>query len=668
MLREYFSTGCGSSFRQSLRSSALALACTVAAAAQSAGELHPLDPLTRDEINAAAQVLKDAGRVTDKSRFSTVILNEPPKAEVLAFRAGGEVRREAFAVVFEREANKTFEAVVDVKNKRLVSWREIPGAQPMMLIEDALLVQSVLRADPQWQAAMRKRGITDFQDVVIDPWSAGNFGFREEQGVRVFKGISFLRGKGVRNQYARPVEGVVALVDLTHKKLLRLIDSGVVPVPAATAELDPPSVGKLRLAPKPLAVTQPEGQSFEVNGHEVRWQNWRFRFALHPREGLVLYTVGYEDQGRLRPVLYRAALSEMVVPYGDPGAAWFFRNAFDAGEFGVGRSALQLEAGTDLPANAKTFSVASAGETGNGFEAKDRVALYERDGGVLWKHVDYMTNHNESRRARELVLSYFANLGNYEYGFNWVFHQDGALEMEVLLTGIMAAKGVRPANGGEHSHGPDPYSHVVAEGVAAVHHQHTFNFRLDFDVDGAGANSVVEQNIVALPPGPKNPYRNAFTMTETVLRRELEAKRRLSLASGRKWRVVNPAVRNALGQPVGYTLVPGENAVPYAGPKSSVAARAGFMSAHLWVTPYDADEMYAAGKYVNQSKGGEGLPQWVRANRPIENKDVVVWYTMGVNHIPRPEDWPVMPVHRASFRLVPTGFFARNPALDVPKP
>jgi primary-amine oxidase len=651
-----------------LRAAALLLAAAAAVFAQDSAASHPLDPLTRDEMATATQVLKDAGKVTAQSRFSTIVLYEPPKAEVLSFEPGREARREAFAVVYERAANKTFEAVVDVKNKRLVSWKEVPGAQPPLLIEDAMLAQSVVRGDPQWQAAMRKRGVTAFQDVQVEPWSAGNFGFREEAGVRVYKCLSFLRGKGVRNAHARPIEGVVAVVDMNNKRVLKLIDSGVVPVPPATAELDEGSIGKLRLAPRPLQLVQPDGQSFEVNGHEVRWQNWRFRYALHPREGLVLYTVGYEDEGRVRPVLYRAALSEMVVPYGDPGEAWFFRNAFDAGEFGVGRSALQLEAGTDLPANARVFGAVFANEAGGAFEAKDRVALYERDGGVLWKHVDYITNHNESRRARELVLSYFANVGNYEYGFNWVFRQDGALEMEVLLTGIMAAKAVRPTNGGEHGHGADAYSHVVADGVAAVHHQHTFNFRLDFDVDGAGANSVVEQNIVALPPGPKNPYHNAFTMTETVLKRELEAKRRLSLQTGRKWKVVNPSVRNALGQPVGYTLIPGENAVPYAGPKSSVAARAAFMNAHLWVTPYSPDEMYAAGPYINQSKGGEGLPKWVKANRAIENKDVVVWYTMGVNHIPRPEDWPVMPVHRASFKLVPTGFFARNPALDVPKP
>jgi primary-amine oxidase len=262
----------------------------------------------------------------------------------------------------------------------------------------------------------------------------------------------------------------------------------------------------------------------------------------------------------------------------------------------------------------------------------------------------------------------YANLGNYEYGFNWIFHQDGTLEMEVDLTGIMAAKSVKAVSGEHANHNGEAHGHRVADDVMAVHHQHFFNFRLDLDVDGAGGNSVVEMNTEALTPGPKNPYHNAFVMKETLLRSERMAKRQLNLASSRKWKIINPAVKNALGQTVGYMLLPGENSLPYAHPASSVRKRAGFMDAHLWVTQYGPAETNAAGYYVNQSRGGDGLPKWAGANRSIENKDIVVWYTMGVTHIPRPEEWPVMPVHRAGFKLTPNGFFARNPALTVPRP
>ncbi|HEV2446179.1 MAG TPA: hypothetical protein VGS58_09665, partial [Candidatus Sulfopaludibacter sp.] len=272
--------------------------------------------------------------------------------------------------------------------------------------------------------------------------------------------------------------------------------------------------------------------------------------------------------------------------------------------------------------------------------------------GVLWKHGD------NARRSRELVAGYLTQPGNYEYGFDWIFHQDGTLEVRVALTGIMAVKGVAD---GAHS----PYSHPVARNLAAPHHQHFFTFRLDLDVDGQ-ANRVVEMNSASMPAGKQNPYGGAFTMTETPLLRESAAERQISLEHSRKWIVTNPGAVNALGHPTGFALLPGENAVPFALPDSWVRKRAGFLNAHVWVTPYSDSELYAAGDYPNQSRGSDGLARWTTANRSIDNRDIVLWYTMGITHNPRPEDWPVMPVHAAGFKLEPWGFFTTNPAMDVP--
>jgi primary-amine oxidase len=650
----------------SLLTVALCLSAAGQALAQGgAGAAHPLDPLSKDEIKATVEVLKASGKISAASRFPLIALNEPPKQEVLAFKAGSQMRREAFAVVYERASNKTSEAIVDIKNKSVISWKEVPGAQPTMLMEDYVMMQSIVRADLRWQEAMKKRGINDFQNVQLDPWSAGHFGFPEENGVRIFRAVSYYRGSA-KNGYARPIEGVVAYVDLNSKKVMKLVDAGVVPVAKATADYDEKAVGKLRPPAKPLHITQPEGAGFTTDGNEVRWEKWRFRYALHPREGLVLYTVGYEDQGRVRSVLYRASLSEMVVPYGDPSPAWFFRNAFDEGEYGVGKYANTLEPLNDIPPNASVFNAVFANDMGGPFEIPRSIALFERDGGLLWKHFNLENGENESRRARELVLSWIATVGNYEYCFNWVFRQDGALEMETLMTGIMQPKGVKAAAASGHEHAEESHGHLVAENVEAVHHQHFFNFRLDMDVEGT-ANSVVEMNTEALPAGPKNPYQNAFVMKETLLAKEQQAQRQVHMSSSRKWKVINPSSKNSLGHAAGYILLPGENAVPYASPNSSARKRAGFVNHHLWVSRYDAGELHAAGYYVNQSKGGEGLPKWTAANRPIANQDIVVWYTMGVTHIGRAEEWPVMPVHRAGFRLVPGGFFTRNPGLDVPK-
>lgn len=178
-----------------------------------------------------------------------------------------------------------------------------------------------MKADVRWQEAMRRRGITDFHKVQVDTWAAGHLVPREAQGVRVLRAISYFKD-GAMNFYGRPIEGVLALVNMSSQRVMEVLDTGVVPVAPTTQDFDRKSLAPLRRDVAPLRITQPRGASFHVRGHEVRWQKWRFRFALHPREGLVLYTVGYEDEGRVRSILYRASISEMVVPYGDTDGNW----------------------------------------------------------------------------------------------------------------------------------------------------------------------------------------------------------------------------------------------------------------------------------------------------------------------------------------------------------
>jgi primary-amine oxidase len=613
---------------------------------------HPLDPLNAQEIETAMRVLRDARRVKPDTNVSMVALREPDKQEVLKRQTPP---REAQVVLYERRANATYEAVIGLSAGRLLSFKQIPGAQPAISEEDSYIADQVIRSNPAWLVAMRKRGIANpAEDVAVDFWSAGYFGSPEDTGARMVKGVSYLR-RGRSNYYARPIEGVIAYVDLNAGKVMKVLDTGVVPIPKETSDFQRNTVGRLREAPKPLQIAQPAGPDFQVDNGDVRWQKWRFRFAMHPREGLVLYLVRYLDAGRERSILYRASLSEMAVPYGDPGAGWFFRNSFDAGELGMGRVASTLHPGLDCPNNSTLFDAVMTDDRGTPRTLPHVVALYERDGGIAWKHGE------ETRRARELVLTYVSTVGNYDYAFSWVFHQDGTLEMKAGLTGVMSVKGVDPG-GMQH----DQHGHMVAKALSAVHHQHFFNFRLDFDVDGPENNEAVEMNTVAAQPGKDNPYGGAFGMQETTLRTESEAMRQMNLASSRRWKIVNPKVKNALGQPVGFMLLPGENAVPFAAPDSWIRRRAGFLNAPFWVTPYQANEIYAAGDYPNQNKGGDGLARWAAANRSIDGKDLVVWYTMGITHNPRPEDWTVMPVHEAGFKLVPTGFFARNPALDLP--
>jgi len=328
--------------------------------------------------------------------------------------------------------------------------------------------------------------------------------------------------------------------------------------------------------------------------------------------------------------------------------------------------ASSLEAKTDVPENATLLDAVFANDNGE-LEPRSRVvAVYERDGGMLWKHFESYTGTNESRRARELVIFFVATIGNYDYAINYVFKQDGSMEVDLALSGIMLPKGTWEKRIDENHKISNMSGHLVDPMVVAPNHQHFFNFRLDFDVDGAN-NSVAELNTAAMDPGPKNPNGNGFFMQETVFNLESEARRSMDMEAARGWAVVNTASKNGLGYNRAFAIVPGGNSLPYIAMESPVRKRAGFVNNHFWATHYNRMELYAAGDYPNQSKPGDGLPAYASNNESIANTDVVAWYTLGITHIPRPEEWPIMPVTHLGFKMIPVGFFDRNPALDVPR-
>jgi primary-amine oxidase len=153
----------------------------------------------------------------------------------------------------------------------------------------------------------------------------------------------------------------------------------------------------------------------------------------------------------------------------------------------------------------------------------------------------------------------------------------------------------------------------------------------------------------------------------TTLASESAARRDSDERAARVWHVVNLARRNRLGGETGYRLVPRHGvSTMLAQPDARVARRAGFARHTLWVTPHEEAERHPSGRYPYGAPETIGLPQWSEADRSLEDTDVVLWYTVGTTHFVRPEDWPVMPVATAGFHLRPFGFFAANPALDLP--
>jgi primary-amine oxidase len=607
---------------------------------------HPLDRLSAAEIREARSILADAGLVSTATRFPSLALVEPDRETVFAFEPGAPIDRQVGAVLLDTETGQVHTATVSLAERTVLAAREVDvgtEGQPSVLTEEFDLVARIVKADPDWLAAMARRGIDDVRLVCVCPLSAGNFGDPAERGRRLLRCLSFHRADEQDSPWAHPVDGLVAYVDLIGERVTKVIDHALLPVPAESGNF---AAGPTTL--RPIEIHQPDGPSFTVDGEEVRWANWSFRVGFTAREGLVLHLLRFDD----RPVLHRASVAEMVVPYGDPGPIRFWQNYFDSGEYNLGQQANSLELGCDCLGEIHYFDVDLPDDLGEPQRRRNVICLHEEDAGVLWKHSDMFTGSRETRRARRLVISFFATVGNYDYGFYWYLYLDGTIELEVKATGVVFT--------GTLPDGEYPWGTEIAPGLAAPNHQHLFCARLDMTVDGQ-ANAVDEEEVRRVPIGADNPYGNAITRRITRLRTESEASRLADNTVGRVWRVSNPSSVNRLGAPVGYTLVPQGPPPLLAADESVIAARAAFATRHLWVTRYSSDERYPAGELVNQHPGGAGLPAWQRADRDIDGAPIVVWHTFGLTHFPRPEDWPVMPVDRCGFVLRPTGFSDRNP-------
>jgi len=622
---------------------------------------HPLDPLLATELEEVVRILEREARLPDHVRIASIGLLEPAKSLVENHQPGSCFERKALVVLLDRSKRSAYEAVVDLAGKSVESVAELPdGVQPSIMLDEFSECEQAVRRSPLFQAALQQRGVTDSDLVMVEPWSAGFYGTElpEERNLRRMRALCFVRSEPKDNGYARPLDSMVVVVDLYKMEVIRIEEYGVVPLPPESGNWAREYIPNMRNGLKPLDIVQPEGPSFAVEGNQVQWQKWKFRVGFTSREGLVLHTISYEDNGVERPILYRASICEMVVPYGDPGEQYYRKNAFDIGEYGLGMLANSLALGCDCLGVIHYFDFPLVDSHGKVTSLKNAVCLHEEDFGILWKHTDWRTGQSEVRRSRRLSASFIATVGNYEYGFYWYFYQDGSIQCEIKLTGIMNTTTLAP---GEKSE----YGVEVAPRLNAPFHQHVFAARLVTEVDGPN-NSVYEVNTTGVPTGASNPHGNAFVARETLFSTEQQAQRQVNAATARFWRVVNPGRKNRFGRPVGYRLVPGENCPPLVQPDAAVMRRAGFTANHVWVTPYNPRERFAAGDYPNQHPTGDGLPHWTKANRKIEDTEITLWYVFAHNHVPRPEEWPVMPAAMIGFHLRPDGFFDRNPAMDVP--
>ena len=630
---------------------------------------HPLNPLTAAEITATLDVLKTSGQFKEGYRFTEIVLKAPPKDQVWEQALSGKMmqapRQAAFVIL---DGRQLIEGTVDLASRKVVQWQPVPGAHGMVLIDDFATVQAAIEASPEYAKALAQRGIPDVKKVVATPLTVGYFDGKDglKQEDRLLKVVSYL-DVGDNNYWAHPIENLVAVVDLEKKQVIKIEDSGVIPVPLKATPYDG-SAGKASAPRKPLLITEPEGKNYTITGNTLHWRNWDFHIGLNSRSGLSLSTVTYNDHGTKRKVMYEGTLGGMIVPYGDPDVGWYFKAYLDSGEYGMGTLTSSMEPGHDAPQNAVFLDATIADFTGTPMTIPNAIAVFERYAGPEFKHQE-MGKPNVSVERRELVVRWISTVGNYDYMFDWVFSENGTIGINAGATGIEAVKGVKARTMQDPTAAEDTkYGTLLDHNIVGTTHQHIYNFRLDMDVDGE-TNSMTEMDPVVAPNTSGGPRTSTMQIAQRTVPTEQQAAQKFDPSTIRL--ISNSSKTNKVGNPVSYQLI------PYAGGTHPVAKganfgkdewiynRLNFMDKQIWVTRYNPDERFPEGRFPNRSAKDTGLGQFSANNESIVNTDNVVWLTTGTTHVARAEEWPIMPTEWVNVLLKPWNFFSETPTLGL---
>jgi primary-amine oxidase len=620
---------------------------------------HPMDALTFNELQMVKEILTKNKKVDTLTRFPEILLLEPEKATVLAWKAGMPMPRQAQVVIKQNSA--IFEAIVDLTAQNITSWQKMEGVQPSIMLEEWAAAGEIAKKDPRWQAAMQKRGYKNFDKLVAAPLTAGYFADPTEAGRRLLR-VPFYDTEGVtRNVWGKPIEGVVAVVDLNKQEVVKLIDSGIIPVSKGNHDYDEKTIASKRSPQKKIENTAPNGYNFKKEGSFYLWDKWKFHFRVDKRFGPVVSMVSYDGH----QVAHQLSANEMFVPYMDADENWSFRTYMDIGEYGFGVLASGLVRGVDVPKEALLLDAALSDDKGNPTVSKEIAGIFERNTTrPLWRHAEIINQTHESRSETELIVRMIPVVGNYDYVIDFVFSPKGELRIEVGATGMDAIKGVQATDMSSNTALADTkVGRLVAPNLVGVYHDHFLSFRLDLDIDGT-ENAFTSDRLVPVKY-PNNRRKSGWELVSHPLLTENAIEKN---AQGHEeyWRVFNPNSKNKYGQVKGFYIM-GDSHTSSLSDDDFPSIRASWTKKPLWVTPYNKDNLYPSGKYPNQSNGSEGIQTWIKQKRSIDNKDLVVWKTLGFHHVTSPEDWPVLPTVWHTITLKPSQFFDSNPAMDVLK-
>ncbi|PKU81624.1 primary amine oxidase 1 [Dendrobium catenatum] len=637
--------------------------------------LHPLDPLKPSEICAIRTIIKSSllGSSDSPFGFHYVGLDEPDKLAVLSWQSDPSSHplppRRAFVIL--RAGGQTHELYIDVANNSIASHSiHLGSGYPMVNLEEQSAVALLPFSYSPFVESVKKRGV-ELREVLCTTNSVGWYAERVYDGRRVMKLQCFVAG-GTVNVYMRPLEGITILVDLEAMEIVEYKDRFVVPVPVAAGTDYRASTQIPPYGPRGnrVVVAQPEGKGFTIQGNLVRWANWEFHVGFDARAGLVisLASISNEDNSRYHSVLYKGFVSELFVPYMDPSEEWYDKTFFDNGEYGFGPYSSSLKPTIDCPTNAEYMEGYYANGDGSPVRIPNVFCIFERYAGdTSWRHTEIMLPEiviTEAREEVSLVVRTVTTSGNYDYVFDWEFKTSGSIKVLAGLTGLLQIRATDYTQFDQII--TEQHGELVAPNTIGVYHDHHVTYHLDLDVAGP-VNSFVKASLHTVRSKDETtPRKSYWTVIKETAKTEADGRVKLSAEPPAELLVVNPGVKTRLGNAVGYRLISsGAAATSLLTDDDYPQIRAAYSKKQLWVTPYNKSEKWVAGLYTDQSRGEDNLAAWSMRNRPIENTDIVLWYTMGIHHIPSQEDFPLMPMLTCDFELRPFNFFERNPLINT---
>ncbi|ABN66863.1 copper-containing amine oxidase [Scheffersomyces stipitis CBS 6054] len=633
---------------------------------------HPFDSARDYEVRLASKLVKDAYPAEANVHFVQIDRLDPPKKDMIKYLEAEKhglplpaIPRVFYAYYWTNtlEFNK---ALVNVTVGHVITRTKLPkGVCGPLLPDDMMEWEEYCTNHPVVQAEIAKLKLPAGYTVRNDPWIYATDDPNERRPlVQFFMYVLAGNGHTESNHYSLPLK-FSPVFECFSKKFIRMdylpggFDETTTPTgpwqQVPCVEYHPDLNGEsIPREVKPLLITQPDGPSFTVEGGKVKWQGWEFRVSSSSREGFAVYDVSFKG----RQVFYRISLSEMTVPYGDPRAPYHRKQAFDLGDCGFGTNGNHLNLGCDCLGTIKYMDGYGIHANGEPYVIPNTICMHEQDNGILYKHVNYRTNNAVVARKREFVVQTIATVANYEYVINLKFVNDGSIDIETRATGILSTMPI-------DENVKVPWGTIVGPNVMAAYHQHILSFRIDPAVDGH-KNTVVFDDTLKLPRSKLNPYGIGFVSDRKYVEKAGYVEQ--SPFTNRTYKIINENVINPISKtPVGYKIAMPARQMILADDDSFNVKRAKFATQQVWVTKYRDHELFAAGEFTNQSQNDTGLGEWANGTDDVRNEDIVVWATLGFTHIPRVEDFPVMPVETHNIHLVPFNFFDKNPALDIPQ-